>query len=66
MDSDVDTYSITPEEALLARALSEIDFPEDESTEGEGSSDDSASSDSGDATAADLSVTFVSGLRVYY
>jgi hypothetical protein len=64
VDSDVEIYSITAEEALLARALAEIDIPEDD--ESDSSDDETASSDSGDATAADLGVTLVSGIRVTY
>lgn len=73
---DIEVNTITAEEALLARALAELNFDDLGGEEGEGEDDDSGSDSedeedstgdsSEEVTAADLGVTFISGMRISY
>ena len=60
--------SISVEDALLARALADLALSElgDDGEDDDSSDDEDDAEPSGEVTAADLGITFISGVRVTY
>ena len=61
--------SISVEDALLARALADLALAEvggDDGEDDDSSDDEDDAEPSGEVTAADLGITFISGVRVTY
>lgn len=60
--------SISVEDALLARALADLALAElgDDGEDDDSSDDEDDAEPSGEVTAADLGITFISGMRITY